>query len=98
MKAPTKVTIAFILSLSASAFADNTISRVYLARVNALLERTHMLIQKAQENADVKTSEQFNYPALESDINQIQDGITNYINQIQINPNQLIPINANFTE
>lgn len=93
---PTKVIATLLICLPVVTLADNSVSKTYLARVNQLLETTAPLIAKAQINQDQRSNEHFNYQALQADIQKVQEGIANFINQRQINPNHLAPIKNNY--
>lgn len=77
------------LSFSNQALADNEQSKIDLARVNNLIQKTYILIDQAAINNDKNARYQFNYLALKQDLQMIQQGISNYINQIQVSPNHI---------
>lgn len=95
-----KITIFLTLSLALpfSGFASQAISKSYLARVNQLLQKTYPLIVEARANQDKTARDQFNYRALTNDIEAVQKGIADFINQRQIDPNTVKPMQAHYSE
>lgn len=98
MLAKTIISLTLLLGLPCAVLASQALSKSYLARVNHLLAQTTPLIVQAQANQDKTARNQFDYLALKNDIRKVQQGIADFINQRQIDPNTIKPIKASYSE
>jgi RAQPRD family integrative conjugative element protein len=99
MKALTKVIIASVFCIYVcftSSFAADTTSKVYLARVNHLLENAQSLIDQAALESKPHTRIAFDYMQLSNDIRKVHQGIADYINDRTVDVNTFEPINPNY--
>jgi RAQPRD family integrative conjugative element protein len=91
--------IVSVLTMIAINFSyASTDSRIYLSRVDLELSSVLQNVQKAQQ-ADVGEHVQsFNYQALTADIQTIQKGIQDYINDTRVLPSSIQTLNGHYGE
>ena len=96
-----KITImilSFLISTLtvANIFADTKAENTELARINSVLNAVYPLIDAAQQKANPNTRIKFHYEWLKQDIQKIQAGITQKINNAPIEPREIAPLKGNF--
>jgi len=92
-----KKTAIILLSIFAiSCYASTQLENVELARINSVLSSIYPLIDAAQKQAKPNTRVMFHYDWLKHDIQQIQAGIAQKINDGQIEPRVIKPLKQSF--
>lgn len=94
-----KKTIIIILCflITANVFADTTLENIELARINSVLNSVYPLIDAAQKQSDLNTRVKFHYDWLRQDIEEIQAGIAQKINNAPfLIPRTIKPLKNSF--
>ena len=92
------IVISLISISSASSFADATQENITLSRISNILNAVYPLIYKAQKESDKNTRIKFQYAWLKKDIKKIQSGIAQKINEKEIEPRVVAPLNTKYIE
>ncbi len=89
------IVVGLIIAFSVS-FAGQAESNALLARINHELDIIKPLINQAQAEAIKNQRIVFHYDWLRSDINHIQDGINEKLNQTNLAPRVIPPIKGDY--
>lgn len=92
------IVIPLALMTSASGFADATQENITLSRISNILNAVYPLIDKAQKESDKNTRIKFQYTWLKKDIQKIQSGIAQKINEKDIEPRVVSPLSTKYIE
>ena len=88
----------FTLAQCSPLLATTPQENAELARINQLLSALYPLITTAQLQASKPARQQFNYAALRRDIQRIQAGIAQAINQAPLDPRPVPPLINDFLQ
>lgn len=83
---------------NSSVFADSTQENITLSRISNILNAVYPLIDKAQKESDKNKRIKFQYTWLKKDIQKIQSGIAQKINEKDIEPRVVAPLSTKYIE
>lgn len=92
------IVISFVMVSNSSVFADITQENITLSRISNILNAVYPLIDKAQKESDKNTRIKFQYTWLKKDIQKIQSGIAQKINENDIEPRVVAPLSTKYIE
>lgn len=86
------------LFVSSHVYAASVIDEKHeLATISDQLTKLDFLIQRAEQRADYRSIRQFDYPALRSDLRDIQSGISAYLYPSRPIPLPQTPLSGDYT-
>lgn len=77
-------------------YADTELENAALSRVITVLNSLTPLIQEAERQQDKSTRVQFQYAALQADINKIKAGIAEKLQTQTIEPRMVAPVDGDY--
>lgn len=92
------ITTLLLLCLSLHVFADRQTENEQLARINSVLNAVYPLIEAAQKAAPSGQRITFHYDWLTKDLQAIQAGIAQKINQTQVMPRVVQPLDTHYVQ
>jgi RAQPRD family integrative conjugative element protein len=92
------ILILSFLLIANFAFADTQTENEELARINSVLNALYPMIDAAEAAAPANQRVTFRYDWLVKDIQAIQAGIAQKINQVPIEPRRVEPLQTQYVE
>lgn len=89
-------TLILITSLSAASHAAGDRERAALANLLGELDALNRIVGEARSAADSDSRTSFNYTALERDLEQVRQGIRDFLNRARREPRELPPLSGGY--
>jgi RAQPRD family integrative conjugative element protein len=93
-----RTVITFIALLTVSLGFASTESRVYLARVDEQLSAALQNVDKAKQADIYEHAQTFHYDQLTKDIDDVKQGIKDYLNDVRVTPSSIQTLNTKYKE